>query len=130
MQKFITLIVINKLYNTKNSKNIMKNQEILKPIHPGEILREELLIPLNISPVQLAEAIKVPKEMIEWIYEEKAGITPDISIRLGIYFDFSPDYWTNLQKSYEEKLALTKIDEIKKTITPYAEERREKFAKI
>ncbi|CAI2199176.1 16200_t:CDS:1, partial [Funneliformis geosporum] len=59
----------------------------LPPIHPGEILREELLIPRNISPQELAQSLKVPKEQIQWVCEERGDITPDLATRLSIYFD-------------------------------------------
>lgn len=84
-----------------------KNQEkfIVKPIHPGEILRERLLIPHDISPQELAQALKVPKEQIKWVCEERADITPDLAARLALYFDTSIGLWLNLQRSYEEELA-------------------------
>ncbi|WNE41383.1 MAG: hypothetical protein AM1032_000123 [Mycoplasmataceae bacterium] len=91
----------------------------LKPIHPGEILREELLIPLNISPNELARDIKVPKQLIEWICEERVDITLDIAVRLSIYFNSTSDFWMNMQKSYENKLFDIKEKELRKFIVPY-----------
>ena len=91
----------------------------LSPIHPGEILREELLIPFNISPEELAQAIQVPKEQIKWVCEERADITPDLAARLAFYFDSSVELWLNLQRSYEEELAKARIEVIKEQITPY-----------
>jgi addiction module HigA family antidote len=70
----------------------MTRDERLKSIHPGEILREELLIPLNISGEQLAQALKVEKEIIEEIITEKRNITPDIALRLSCYFPQSAQF--------------------------------------
>jgi len=64
----------------------------ISPIHPGEILREELLIPLNISPEELAQAIKVPKEQVKWVCEERGDITADLATRLALYFDSTPQF--------------------------------------
>lgn len=91
----------------------------LKPIHPGEILREELLIPLNISPNELASAIKVQKELIEWVCEERADITLDLAVRLSIYFNSTSDFWMNMQKSYENKIFNIKEKELREFIIPY-----------
>jgi len=66
-----------------------KESFIVKPIHPGTILREELLVPRNISPNELATALKVPKEQIKWVCEERGDITPDLAARLSLYFDTS-----------------------------------------
>ena len=92
-----------------------------KPIHPGEILREELLVPHNISPSELATALNVPKEQIISICdcEEKANITADLAVRLSLFFDSSIGLWLNLQRSYEEQLAEEKVELLKKVITPY-----------
>ena len=64
----------------------------LPPIHPGEILREELLKPYKITPQQLAQSIKVDQLKIQAIIEEKANIDADLSYRLGLYFNFREDY--------------------------------------
>ena len=78
-----------------------------------------LLKPLNISPEELAEAIKVPHEQIRWVYEERADITPDLALRLSIYFDSTTDFWLNLQKSYEKEITERKIELLRKEIQPY-----------
>ncbi|MEG7978914.1 MAG: HigA family addiction module antitoxin [Mollicutes bacterium UO1] len=70
----------------------MTRDEKLKPIHPGEILREELLIPLNISGGKLAQELKVDKEIIAEIIAEKRSITPDIALRLSCYFPQSAQF--------------------------------------
>jgi antitoxin HigA-1 len=74
-----------------NSTKRQKDLE-LKPIHPGEILREELLIPLKISAKQLTKSTQIKEETIKNILAEKQDITPDISYRLGLFFDLREDY--------------------------------------
>ena len=87
----------------------------LKPIHPGEILREEILLPLNITPIQLAEKIGVEERIITQIVNEEHNITPEIALRLGIYFGQSPQFWLNCQRDYEQD-CLSEIIEEKETI--------------
>lgn len=91
----------------------------LKPIHPGEILREELLKPYRITSQKLAQEIKVDKEKIKAIVEEKEAIDADLSYRLGLYFDFREDYWLDLQKHYELECWKDKMEkQVKKEIQP------------
>ena len=73
----------------------------LPPVHPGEILREELLKPLGLSANQLAIALRVPSGRIVEILNEKRSITADTALRLARYFGTSPDFWMNLQKTYD-----------------------------
>lgn len=71
------------------------------PLHPGEILREEFLVPLGTSAGQLARAIDVPRTRIERIVREEIGISTDTALRLARYFGTTPELWLNLQQSYE-----------------------------
>lgn len=71
------------------------------PLHPGEILREEYLVPLNLSAGRLAKALGVPRTRIERIVKEEIGITADTALRLAKYFDTTPNLWLNLQQSFE-----------------------------
>ena len=93
----------------------------LKPIHPGEILREELLNPLKISIEQLAKSTQIKEEVIKDILAEKQDITPDISYRLGLFFDLREDYWLSLQKRYELDCWKDKEEEetIRNQVLPY-----------
>lgn len=102
----------------------------LSPIHPGKILREELLIPFNISPEELAQAIQVSKEQIQWICEERGDITSDLAARLALYFDSTPQFWMNMQKSYEEKVLADKTKQLKKQISPYQRNEQNRIEKI
>ncbi len=74
-------------------------------VHPGEILREEFLAPLDLSARALAIALQVPALHINDLVHEKRGLAPDIAQRLACYFDTAPQFWTNLQASYDTKLA-------------------------
>lgn len=81
------------------------------PIHPGEILREEFLVPLGVSQYRLAKEIHVPPRRINEIVLEKRGITADTAIRLGLYFATTAQFWLNLQTRYELELARESMDE-------------------
>lgn len=70
-------------------------------VHPGEILREEFLIPLNITPHALSVALGVPATRIADIVHEKRGISADTAARLSRYFGTSAQMWLNLQNSYD-----------------------------
>jgi addiction module HigA family antidote len=87
------------------------------PIHPGEILSDELEA-LDISAAALARKIDVPPNRISQIIAQKRGITADTALRLGKYFGTSPEIWMNLQKIYELDLARTEIDYQLVNITP------------
>jgi len=71
------------------------------PIHPGEILREEYLVPLGISAGALARALHLPRTHIERIVKEEVGITPDTALRLARFFRTTAEFWMNMQTSYE-----------------------------
>ena len=77
----------------------------LRPMHPGEILRDEFLIPLGMSVSALANAIKAPRARVNDIVLGRRAITTDTAIRLGRYFDMSPQFWMNLQTRYELDVA-------------------------
>ena len=75
--------------------------EKLDNIHPGEILKEEFLIPLNISSYQLAKSIGVEQSRISQIINKKRSITPDTAVRLSRFFGTSAKFWLNLQNAYD-----------------------------
>ena len=77
----------------------------LPPIHPGEVLREEFLIPLGMSSHELARALRVPDTRISDIVREKRGITAGTAMRLARYFGTTPRFWMNMQASYELEVA-------------------------
>src|SRR6266542_3988007 len=75
----------------------------MRPIHPGEILREEYLLPLGLSANALAKALHVPAARINDIVRERRGVTPDTALRLARYFRTDAQSWLNLQLSYDLK---------------------------
>lgn len=68
-----------------------------KPTHPGEMLREEFLVPMDISQQQLAEAIHMPYQQIDELVNQQRGVTPSMALRLAKFFGMSADFWLNLQ---------------------------------
>jgi len=90
----------------------------LSPLHPGEILREEFLVPLNLSPGALAKAMGVPRTRVERIAAETSGITADTALRLSKALGTSAQLWLNLQNRHDietAQRALSKqIDRIKR----------------
>ena len=77
----------------------------LKPVHPGEILREEFMKPLGLSMNKLALSLRVPVTRIAEIVHERRGITTDTALRLGRYFKTAPVFWMNLQVRYDLEVA-------------------------
>ncbi|MEE9913517.1 MAG: HigA family addiction module antidote protein [Deltaproteobacteria bacterium] len=76
----------------------------MRPVHPGEILREEYLTPMGLSANALAMALKVPAPRINDIVRERRAITPDTALRLARYLGTTAQFWLNLQTSYDLKL--------------------------
>ncbi len=86
------------------------------PTHPGEMLLEEFLIPMNLTQRTLADAIHVPYQRVNDIVNGRRGITPSTALRLAKYFNMSEDFWMNLQLRWDlyhahqaEKTILKKI---------------------
>ncbi len=82
-----------------------QDHERVRPIHPGEILREEFLVPLGLSASALAIQLKVPASRINDIARGRRAITPDTALRLSRYFGTSPELWMDLQTAYDLKIA-------------------------
>lgn len=83
----------------------MVRSKRLPPIHPGEILREDFMAPLDLSMNKLALDLHVPVTRISEIVHERRGITPDTALRLGRYFDTSARFWLNAQAAYDLEAA-------------------------
>ena len=77
----------------------------LRPIHPGEILKEDFLKPLNMSAYALAKALYVTPARINKIIREERGISTDTALRLARYFGGDAQSWLNLQQTYHLKIA-------------------------
>lgn len=77
----------------------------MQPVHPGEILREDFLAELGMSANALSKALKVPAPRINDIVRERRGVTADAALRLARYFNTTPQFWLNLQATYELRRA-------------------------
>lgn len=75
----------------------------MRPIHPGEILREEFLAPLGMSAHALAMALRVPAPRVNDIVRERRAISPDTALRLSRFFGTTAQFWLNLQSSFDLK---------------------------
>jgi addiction module HigA family antidote len=96
------------------------NKRDFPPVHPGEILREEFLLPLGISQYRLAKEIHVPARRINEIVLEKRGISADTALRLGRYFGTTALLWINLQARYDLEIARdTLADKLETEIKPF-----------
>ncbi len=91
----------------------------LKPVHPGEILREEFMRPLGLSMNKLALDLRVAVTRIADIVGERRGITADTALRLARYFKNSPTFWMNLQMRYDLEVAEDEIaDKVERDVQP------------
>jgi addiction module HigA family antidote len=81
----------------------------LPPLHPGEVLWEEFLVPLKMSAGALAKACGVPRTRIERLVNEQIGITADTALRLSRALGTTPELWMNLQNSFDVKTAMLHI---------------------
>ena len=98
---------------------MLKNN--MRPIHPGEILKEDYLASLEMTPNALAKALHVPASRINDIVLERRAITPDTALRLARFFGGDAQSWINLQSAYDLKMAIQKYgEEINKSISPLA----------
>jgi addiction module HigA family antidote len=77
----------------------------MRPIHPGEVLREEFLGPLGLSAHALAQALRVPATRINDVVNERRGITADTALRLARYFGTTAEFWLNLQSAFDLRTA-------------------------
>ncbi len=91
------------------------------PIHPGEILLEEFLIPMEISQYRLAKDIGVPAMRINKIVHGERGISADTALRLARYFGMSVEFWTGIQTHFEvEKAKMELADRLEKEVKVFA----------
>ncbi|MGH9328538.1 MAG: HigA family addiction module antitoxin [Terriglobia bacterium] len=91
----------------------------LKPIHPGEILREEFMKPLGLNSNKLSLALRVPAPTVYEIVHEKRSISPEMALRLARCFSIGADFWLNLQSRYDLELAEDRTaDRVKREVEP------------
>lgn len=104
-------------------------QNAMRPVHPGEILREEFLVPLGMSVNSLARALGVTAARINDIVLERRGVTPDTALRLARYFGGDAQSWLNLQVAYDLKVAeRASLPSIMKEVQPRALRKASKVA--
>ena len=77
----------------------------MRAVHPGEILREDILPEIDISESKLAEYLNISRMTVNRLVNERQSVTPDMALRLGKLFGNSPDFWLNLQNAYDLKKA-------------------------
>mgnify|MGYP001260933527 CR=1 FL=1 len=90
----------------------------LGPVHPGEVLREEVLEPLAMSPYTLAAQLRVPRTRIERLVREETPVTPDTALRLARYLGTTAEFWLRLQARYDLETARQKRDKDIAAIKP------------
>jgi addiction module HigA family antidote len=83
----------------------MRANDPHRPIHPGEILREEFLVPLGMRAYALATHLRVPRTRIERLVREETPVTPDTALRLARYPGTTPDFWLGLQAQFDLETA-------------------------
>ncbi len=91
----------------------------LEPVTPGELLREEFLVPMGISQYRLAKEIDVPPQRISEIVKGRRSITADTDLRLCRFFGLSKGYWLRAQAAYDTELAEATLAETLEKIKPW-----------
>lgn len=95
--------------------------EQLPPLHPGEVLREDFMMPNNLTAGAVARALGLPRSRIERIVKEEIGISTDTALRLGRYFRTSHQFWMNLQMRFESETLLAVVGPELDRIEPVTE---------
>ena len=93
----------------------------LPPIHPGEVLREEFLRPMNLSPYTVARAVGVPRTRVERLANEQTAVTADTALRLARYFGTSATFWMGMQAQYDLERAEDDLGATLRNISPARE---------
>ena len=97
------------------------NTKKMKPVHPGETLMEDFLKPMGISQYRLSKDISVPPRRINEIVHGKRSITADTALRLGRFFNTTPELWINLQAHYDLEIARDALEgRLQKEVKPFA----------
>lgn len=92
----------------------------IAPVHPGEVLREDVLNPLGLSVNKLALSLRVPAQRMGEIVNGRRAVTPDTALRLARFLGTTPEFWLRLQARYELEVAKDKLSaEIERTVRPY-----------
>ncbi len=98
----------------------MSKSELMPPVHPGEILREDFMKPLGLSVNKVALELHVPATRIGEIVHERRRITAETALRLARYFKTNAEFWLNLQNFYDLEVTkrLGKVSEIERQVQP------------
>jgi antitoxin HigA-1 len=97
-----------------------KPKNRMRPIHPGEILREEYLAPLELSANRFGDALGVPTNRVTETLKGKRSVTAETALRLARALQTTPEFWMNLQQAYELRLAESELGDALRTIKPLA----------
>lgn len=89
------------------------------PIHPGEVLKEDFMVPLKITQYSLAQHLGVQQTRVSQIVNGKRGITADTAVRLSAAFETTPEFWLNLQSRYDLEVAQSNAKAIQKQVKPF-----------
>ena len=99
----------------------MAKSRRVPPVHPGEILREDLMVPLGLSINRVARDLRVPVTRMSEIVNGRRSITADTALRLARYFSTTPEFWVNLQSGYDLDVATrASTEQIKRDVHPRA----------
>ena len=102
----------------------------LPPLHVGEVLREEFLAPLKLSPYGIAKALGVPRTRIERLIREETALTADTALRLSRYFGTTAEFWMNLQTGYELDCAKRALASKLAKIAPRSSQRAARTGRV
>lgn len=101
------------------TNEIEREERLSPPVHPGEMLREEWLMPLNINANQLASALGVDRQKVYDIVNEKRGVSAEMALRLARWSGMSPRFWLGLQENYDLETAKMEAGErIEREVKP------------
>jgi addiction module HigA family antidote len=96
----------------------MAKQLEKKPLHPGEILRDQFMAEFGLSANRVARDLRVPATRIAQIIHERRSVSPDTALRLARYFGTTPEFWINLQAAYELDAARRGSNDIQRDVRP------------
>ncbi|MEM7551057.1 MAG: HigA family addiction module antitoxin [Bacteroidota bacterium] len=82
----------------------------MRPVHPGEIIRYDYLIPLNLTVSEMAASLGITRPMLSSVINGRSSVSPEMAIRLSKAFDTTPDLWLGMQRSYDLYKAKKKFD--------------------
>ena len=102
----------------KNVNRMAEKDGVVQPVHPGAVLREAFLLPLQLTASSLAIALQVPAPRINEIVRERRGITADTALRLARYFGNAPEFWMGLQDEYDLKVNRISLGDALERIRP------------